>query len=143
MTSGSTTETCLHRSGRLAVSRSRTLSSAPDDREERPGSGSTAGGLGLRHAVGVAHPKGSRLPPLRYWRARTPQEKQEAYRSGIIPGLVAVPVLLIVVVAVGSVVTDPPTWLIWVTTVLVIVPFGFWGELRSARKRQRRHSATD
>ena len=99
--------------------------------------------MGLRHAVDVAHRSGSGLPPLRYWRARTPKEKQEAYRSGLIPGLVAVPVLLIVIVALSGLVTDPPTWLIWVTTLLVIAPFGFWGELRSARKRQQRDSATD
>lgn len=80
------------------------------------------------------------LPPLKYWRARTAEEKQEAWRSGMVPGLAAIPILLIVIVTLGSVVSDPPTWLVWVTTLLVIVPFGLWAELRSARKRQRRDS---
>lgn len=88
----------------------------------------------------MAHSDRSGLPPLKYWRARTAEEKQEAYKSGLLPGLVAFPIILIVIVALGSVVTDPPTWLIWVTTLLVIAPFAFWGELRSARKRQERDS---
>lgn len=83
------------------------------------------------------------LPPLRYWRARTAEEKQEAWRSGLLPGLVAIPILLIVILAVGSVVSDPPTWVVWVTTLLVISPIGFWAELRSARKRQQRDTLSD
>jgi hypothetical protein len=83
------------------------------------------------------------LPPLRYWRARTAEEKQEAWRSGLLPGLVAIPILLIVILAVGSVVSDPPTWVGWVTTLLVIAPIGFWAELRLARKRQQRDVLSD
>lgn len=97
----------------------------------------------LRHAGDVAHRNGSGLPPLRYWRARTREEKQEAWRSGLLPGVVAIPVLLIVILVVSTVVTDPPTWLIWVTTLLVFAPFGFWAELRSARKRQQRIGTGD
>ena len=80
---------------------------------------------------------------MKYWRARTPEEKREASRAGLLPGLVAIPVLLVVIVALTSVASDPPTWVIWVTTLLVFAPFGFWGELRSARRRQQRDSCPD
>ena len=58
MTSGSTTETCVRRNDRLAISRRRTLSSAPNDRQERPVSGVIHG-----HVV-------TQLPSARNWLGR-------------------------------------------------------------------------
>jgi hypothetical protein len=91
----------------------------------------------------MGHRDRSRLPPLKYWRARTVTERYEAARSGLLPGLLMVPVVLIAVAALGSVVRDPPMWFLCVTTLLVIAPFGFWAELRSARKRQERDARPD
>jgi hypothetical protein len=83
------------------------------------------------------------LPPLRYWRARTDRDFKEADRSGLLVALVLAPVLIVVLIGVGSVLSDPPSWLITVVTLVVVAPFGFWGELRAARKRQERDSRTE
>lgn len=83
------------------------------------------------------------LPPLRYWRARTAEEKREATRSGLLQGLLAFPVVLVLVAGLAILFDDPPTWVIVVATLLVIAPFGYWAELRAARRRYQRDSRAD
>jgi hypothetical protein len=56
----------------------------------------------------------AKLPPRRYWRARTPDDRLRSRRAGLLPGLLGglliFAILVPVVLLTGG---EPPTWLVW------------------------------
>lgn len=76
------------------------------------------------------------LPPRRYWRARTWEDKVRSRREGALIALAAAFLLFAGLFLVSWVLGEVHRWLWYGATALEVVVVGFWLELRSARRRQ-------
>jgi hypothetical protein len=76
------------------------------------------------------------LPPRRYWRARTPEDKIRSRREGVLIALGAAVALFAALILVSWALGRVHPWLWWGATAIEVVVVGLWLELRATRRRQ-------